>query len=77
MAKKRRKKKTMTLGEIGFAMKYEASKVEGNVMVVDKKLWLEIAQLLMDTSSNLGQIYKELQELNKSEESELLGGGRQ
>lgn len=75
MARKRRKKKTMTLGEIGFAMKYEALKTEGNVMVVDKALWLEIAQLLMDTSSNLGQIYKELEELNKSNESELLGGG--
>lgn len=67
MARKRKNKKTMTLGEIGFAMKHEASKTEGNVVVVDKKLWLEIAQLLMDTSSNLGQIYKELQELNKSE----------
>ena len=62
----------MTLGEIGFAMKHEASKTEGNAMVVDKKLWLEIAQLLMDTSSNLGQIYKELQEMNKSNESEIL-----
>ena len=75
MARKQ-KKKTMTLGEIGFAMKVEASKCEGNVMVVDKKLWLEIAQLLMDTSSNLGQIYKELQELNKSNDNpELLEGG--
>lgn len=68
--KRRRKKKTMTLGEIGFAMKYEASKSEGNVLVVDKKLWLEIAQLLMDTDKNLNQIYKELQELNKSEAAE-------
>ena len=75
MARKRRKKKTMTLGEIGFAMKREASKVEGNVMVIGKELWLEIAQLLMDTSSNLGQIYKELEEMNKSNEEELLGGG--
>ena len=66
MARKRKKKKTMTLGEIGFSMKYEASKVEGNVMVIEKKLWLEIAQLLMDTDKNLTQIYKELQELNKS-----------
>lgn len=66
MARKK-SKKTMTLGQIGFAMKYEASKTEGNVMVIDKKLWLEIAQLLMDTDRNLMQIYKELQELNKSE----------
>ena len=66
MARKRRKKKTMTLGEIGFAMKHEALKTEGNVMVVDKALWLEIAQVLMDTSSNLGQIYKELEEMNQN-----------
>ena len=72
MARKK-SKKTMTLGQIGFAMKHEALKTEGNVMVIDKKLWLEIAQLLMDTSSNLGQIYKELEEM--SNESELLGGG--
>lgn len=66
MARKR-KKKTMTLGEIGFAMKHEASKVDGNVMLVEKALWLEIAQLLMDTDKNLNQIHKELQELNKEE----------
>lgn len=66
MARKRKNKKTMTFGEIGFSMKYEASKVEGNVMVIEKKLWLEIAQLLMDTDKNLTQIYKELQELSKS-----------
>ena len=66
MAKKK-KKKTMTLGEIGFAMKYEASKVEGDEMFVSKKLWLEIAQLLMDTGSKLGEIEKELDELMKGE----------
>ena len=54
MAKKKKKlKKFLTLGEVGFAMKYEASKVEGNTMVVDKALWLEIAELLMQTDRNL------------------------
>lgn len=65
MAKKRRKKKKeyMTLGEIGFAMKVEASRTEGDVMLVEKKLWLEIAELLMQTDKNLKEIEKELNAL--------------
>lgn len=54
MAKRKKKlKKFLTIGEVGFAMKYEASKVDGNAMTVDKALWLEIAELLMQTDRNL------------------------
>lgn len=55
MAKRKKKKlkKFLTIGEVGFAMKHEASKVEGNTMVVDKALWLEIAELLMQTDRSL------------------------
>lgn len=62
----KRKKKTMTLGEIGFAMKYEASKSEGDVIIVSKALWLEIAQLLMDTDDKLKAIEKEIDEQLKA-----------
>ena len=35
------------LSELGFAMKVEANRVEGEVMAVSKELWLEIAERLM------------------------------
>ena len=62
---KRKRKKTMTLYEIGFAMKYEASKKTGDTMLVSKDLWLEIAELLIETDRNLKAIEKELDELFK------------
>lgn len=62
MGRRKKKKKTMTLGEIGFAMKHEASKTKGDVMLVSKALWLEIAELLMETDRNLLAIEKELKE---------------
>lgn len=61
--KKRKNKKYMTLGEIGFAMKHEAAKTEGDVMLVEKKLWLEIAELLMQTDRNLKALEKEIDAL--------------
>ena len=62
---KRKRKKTMTLGEIGFAMKHEALKKTGDTMLVSKDLWLEIAELLIETDRNLKAIEKELDDLFK------------
>ena len=36
-----------SLGELGFAMKVEAGRVEGEFMQVSKELWLEIADRIM------------------------------
>ena len=36
-----------SLGEIGFAMKVEANRVNGDTMQVSKELWLEIADRIM------------------------------
>ena len=66
MMGKRKKKKTVTLGEIGFAMKHEASKTEGDVLLVSKDLWLEIAEVLMETDRNLKTIEKGLDEMLKA-----------
>lgn len=63
--KKKKLKKFLTLGEVGFAMKCEARKVEGNTMVVDKALWLEIAELLMQTDRNLKECEALLDSLGK------------
>lgn len=60
MGRRKKKKKTMTLSEIGFAMKHEASKTKGDVMFVSKALWLDIAEILMETDRNLLAIEKEL-----------------
>lgn len=60
--KKRIKNKAMTLGEIGFAMRVEASKASGGILIVEKKLWTEIAALLIDTDKKLALIEKELTE---------------
>lgn len=40
------------LSELGFAMKVEANRVEGDIMKVSKDLWLEIAERLMEQSKN-------------------------
>lgn len=40
------------LSELGFAMKVEANRVEGDVMKVSKELWLQIADRLMETEDN-------------------------
>lgn len=55
-----KKQETMTLGEIGFAMKCEARKNNDEVMYVSKVLWLEIAELLMETDRNLKEIENSL-----------------
>ncbi len=66
MARKKKKlKKFLTLGEVGFAMKYEANKAEGNTMVIDKALWLEIAELLMQTDRNLKECEAILEGIEK------------
>ena len=54
------KKKTTTIGEVGFAMKMEAHRTPGETILVSKKLWLEIADLLMLTHRNLKQIERTL-----------------
>ena len=64
---KRKLKNSMSLGEIGFAMKYEASKKTGDTLLVSKKLWLEIAELLIETGSDLKAIEKELEDLVKGD----------
>lgn len=56
------KKKTMTIGEVGFAMKFEASLTTGENLIVSKTLWLQIAELLMQTDRNLKEIEKTLKE---------------
>ena len=63
--KKKKLKKFLTIGEVGFAMKHEASKVEGNTMCVDKALWLEIAELLMQTDRQLKECEALLDSLGK------------
>ena len=60
-------KKKTTLGDVGFAMKYEASKVDGNNIVVDKALWLEIAELLMHVDRTLADLEKMLIDESKSD----------
>jgi len=37
-----------SLSELGFAMKVEANRVEGDIMKVSKELWLQIAERLME-----------------------------
>lgn len=55
-----KKKKTTTLGEVGFAMKMEAHRTPGDNILVSKKLWLEIADILLMTDRNLKQIERAL-----------------
>ena len=62
MSKKKNKRNTMTLGEIGFAMKLEARRTKDDVMYVSKELWLEIAELLIETDKNLTEIERFLEE---------------
>lgn len=38
-----------SLSELGFTMKVEANRVDGDVMKVSKELWLQIADRLMET----------------------------
>lgn len=40
-----------SLSELGFAMKVEANRVEGDIMRVSKDLWLEIAERLMEQNN--------------------------
>lgn len=62
------KQKEMTLGDIGFAMKYEATMSEETYICVDKKLWLEIAQVLMDTDENLKEMHKIVDDILKNQD---------
>lgn len=57
---KRKIKNTMSFGEVGFAMKYEASIRAGDTMLVSKDLWLEIAELLIETDINLKALVNDL-----------------
>lgn len=40
-------KELSELGELGFIMKYEAAKTEGDVMIVPKARYIEIADMLI------------------------------
>ena len=42
------------LGQLGFSMKVEAGRAEGDIMRVSKVLWLEIAQRLIDAENSAG-----------------------
>lgn len=54
--KKLKKGEELTLGKVGFAMKAETHRTPGETIIVSKKLWVEIADLLMQTDRNLKQI---------------------
>lgn len=42
----------LDLYKLGFAMKLEADKIEGDIMQVTKDLWLQIAEILMEQTKN-------------------------
>lgn len=67
MARKKRKK-TIRLSDLGFAMKVEAQRTEGDVLHVSKALWLEIAEVLMETGRNLEEAEKLVDEILKEGE---------
>lgn len=54
--------KVLELKDVGLYMKKEAEKVNRDTITVDKKFWLEIADLLIETDNNLLKILKELEE---------------
>lgn len=47
-----------SLGEIGFAMKVEAGRVDGEFLQVSKELWLEIADRLMSIQEDQQPAWK-------------------
>lgn len=52
----------MTLNDVGQAMKKEARNTRGRKMLVDKELWIEIAELLIRTDRDLAKIEEFLTE---------------
>ena len=46
----------VSLGELGRAMKAKAIGTPGSTVVVSKKLWNEIAEVLMQTDRHLEQM---------------------
>lgn len=52
----------MTLNDVGQAMKREARNTRGRKMLVDKELWIEIAELLIRTDRDLAKIEELLTE---------------
>lgn len=63
MRKNRRKKKVLTFGDMGFSMKVEASNTEGDVIIVSKNLWIEIAEMLIEADEKIAFIAKEIDTL--------------
>ena len=57
--------KEMPLGDVGFSMKYEASKTKSNIIQIDRGLWLEIADILMDADIKIRTIERMTKELLK------------
>ena len=56
--------KTVSLDVIGFSMKAQAGEIEGNIIVVTKELWNEIANRLMQEKSvNVDKIMERLEDL--------------
>ena len=62
------RKKKIRLGDVGFAMKVEATKTEGDTMHVSKALWLEIAEVLLSADRNLKEAKKLIDEILKEGE---------
>lgn len=60
-----KKEKAVTIGDIGFAMKYEASVREGDTVTVSKELWHQIADILLDADRCLRNIERETNYLLK------------
>lgn len=60
--------KTLELRDLGLTMKKAAEKTRRNTIKVDKKLWIEVADLLIDTDNNLQMILAEIEEISKMEE---------
>ena len=54
----------VTLGELGNAMKAKANQTPGRTIVVSKKLWNEIAEVLMQINRHLD----DMERLLKGEE---------
>ena len=55
----------MEIKDIGLFMKKEAEMSTGNTVTVDKKFWVEVADLLIETDNNLQQILKEIERIYK------------
>lgn len=53
-------KEILELRDVGNFMKNEAKKRKGKTVTVDKKLWNEIADLLIQTDDNLQLILDEI-----------------